>query len=278
LPLRDSGCAAALRRLAGAHARLIHHYTFEGVTPQARREDKRGSLHLTEAVMQWGRGGDVLYAAPGFDATTRAVRPYRGTIDGNTTGVALQSENTFTPPEQMTVEALVSFAAGRGREESPLACAVATRADDRRCGFFLAAAEQGYLVHLMDADAPWVEGREGFLFLPDEWYYVVSTFAVETGEQMGSGTVSSQARTRVNTYVANLTRGQQTLTWVVRDQLTPGMPAASRLGIGKGFDGNTAHAYPWSGTLDEIAIYDTLLDRKMIEEHLAALVSSRPGP
>jgi hypothetical protein len=159
----------------------------------------------------------------------------------------------------MTVELLVKFTSLKD-EEGSIACAVATRADEQHCAFFLAAVEQGQLTHLMDKDADWVEAHDDFSFEADAWYYVVSTFAVESGA------------TRVNTYAANLSRGERKLTWVVRDQLTPGTPAASRLGVGKGFDQSTAHAYPWSGALDEVAIYDTVLDRQAIEEHLAALV------
>jgi hypothetical protein len=264
LPGPKAGSVAALRQLVDRHPRLIHHYTFEGLTPETQREDKRGSLHLIEAVMQAGRGGgDVLYRAPGLDATTRAFRPYRAAIDGNTNGVALQSENAFQPPPAMTVELLLNYSPPRGREQTPIACALATRANDRQCGFYLAAAEEGYLTQLFDGDAAWVEGRHSEAFLPDEWYYVVSTFAVESG------------KTRINTYLANLTRGERSLNWVVRDALAPGTPPASRLGIGKGFDWHVAHAYPWSGMLDEVAIYDTLLDRATIEMHLAALLPDK---
>lgn len=265
LPAFGSGSVAALRRLVGQHPRLIHHYTFEGLTPEAQRRDKRGNLDLTEAVMRGGRGGgEILYEFPGFDTTTRAIRPYRSTIDGNTNGIALQSEGVFQAPAALTVELLVSFATVRGREEAPIACAVATRADERRCGFLLVAAEQGRLVQLLDADYFWVEGIGEFAFLPDEWYYVACTF-----QSVGGGT-------RVNCYLANLTRGQRSLAWVVRDQVTPGLVPSSRLGIGKGFDGSTAHAYPWSGALDEVAIYDTVLDRATLERHLAALVHGEP--
>lgn len=261
LPPPGAGSVGALRELVSRHPRLIHHYTFEGFTPEVQRRDRRGDLHLIEAVMRDGRGGgDVLYRAPGLDATSRAVRPHRGLIDGNTSGMGLQSETAFQPPQAMTVELLANLAPMRGNETTPIACALATRADARRCGFFLAAVEQGYLTQLLDGDAPWVEGRENFALAADDWYYAASTLSVESG------------KTRVNTYVANLSRGERALNWVMRDELAPGTPATSRLGIGKGFDAVTAHAYPWSGLLDEVAIYDTALDRTTLEQHLAALV------
>jgi hypothetical protein len=59
---------------------------------------------------------------------------------------------------------------------------------------------------------------------------------------------------------------------VVRDQVVPGTPSASRLGIGKAFDWSTAHAYPWPGALDEVALYNVVLDSETLGRHLAALV------
>jgi hypothetical protein len=184
----------------------------------------------------------------------------------------------------MTVELLLNFA-GFSEGQSPVAAALATRADERHCSFLLAVVGDGRLTHLMDSQAPWVEaepGRPGpdgygpgpsvqneggFTLIPGDWYYVASTFRVVSG------------KTVVNTYVANLSRGERTLSQVVKDQSAPGVPATSRLGIGKAFDANTAHAYPWSGRLDEIAIYDTILSPTTLAEHLQALAGTgRPAP
>jgi hypothetical protein len=104
------------------------------------------------------------------------------------------------------------------------------------------------------------------VLVPGDWYYVASTF-----RQQGSNTT-------VNTYVANLSRGEPTLHHVVQDQTAAGAPAPGRLGIGMGFDGQGANAYPWSGSLDEIAIYDAVLDRETLEEHLRNLAPRRDRP
>jgi hypothetical protein len=104
-----------------------------------------------------------------------------------------------------------------------------------------------------------VETEGDFACVADHWYYVASTFHADAG------------RTRINTCVADLSRGERTLNWIVKDRWVPGVPAASRLGIGKGFDENGAHAYPWSGQLDEVALYDAVLDRRDLEQHLLAI-------
>jgi hypothetical protein len=286
LPAPELGSVADLRRLVGGNPHLIHHYTFEGATPDEQRQDRRGNLPLTEAVMKGGRGGGELgYAAMGFDATTQSIAPYRRPPLGNDCGVGLETETAFQPPPAMTVELLLNFAGFSAEERSPIAAALATRADERHCGFLLAVVGNGQLTHLMDSQAPWVEadrGRVGpdgygsgfgaqndggFSLIPGDWYYVASTFRVVAG------------KTVVNTYVANLSRGERTLSQVVKDQTTAGVPATSRLGIGKAFDANTAHAYPWSGRLDEIAIYDTLLSPATLAEHLQALAGTgHPAP
>jgi hypothetical protein len=229
------------------------------MTPLERYRDRKGDLHMTEAVMSNGRGnGSLRSGLHGFDGTTSVIAPFRASVLGNATGVALQSEGPFQPPPELTVELLVK--SGLPDSSTPPICAaVATREDSRRCSFLLAAVEGGRLTHLLDADAPWVETEDDFAFLADHWYYVASTFRVELGQ------------TRINTYVADLTQGERTLSWIVKDRRVPGVLATSRLGIGKGFDENGAHAYPWSGELDEVAIYDAVLGRNELERHLLAV-------
>jgi hypothetical protein len=253
-----TGSVARLRELVDRHPNLIHHYTFEGSTLEEKYRDRRGGLDLSEAVMFDGRGGGALNpAAQGFDASTAAVAPYRGYPEGNSTGVGLQSQGPFTPPPQFTVELLLNFA-GTPEGNGTISVAVSTRDDDRSCGFFVVAVDHGQLVHLMDGLAPWTQGAVEFI--PGEWYYVASTFAAGEGV------------TTVNSYVANLTRGQSKLTCAVKNQIARGVAAASRLGIGKGFNATVAHAYPWSGALDEVAIYDAVLDPETLQEHLEAIL------
>jgi hypothetical protein len=270
-----------MRRLVSGHPRLIHHYTFEGLTPLERYQDSRGDLHLIETIMSNGRDdgaphfqdvaknrrdGVVSSGIAGFDATTCSVAPYRASVRGNSTGVALQSEAAFEPPPELTIELLVKFRSPEGSSKDPVGVALATRENAERSSFFLAAVDRGQLTHLMDADAPWVETEGDFAFAADHWYYVASTFRVESG------------RTRVNTYVSDLSRGERALHWIVKDQSVPGVPSTSRLGIGKGFDENGAHAYPWSGELDEVALYDAVLDQNALAQHLLAIVVGSPDP
>jgi hypothetical protein len=257
------GSVARLREIVSRHPNLIHHYPFEGNTLEEKCRDRRGGLDLEQVVMFAGRGGGALNAsADGFDPSTNAVAAYRSAQAGNAQGVGLQSQAVFNPPSAFSVELLLSFA-GSPEGDGLISVAVGTRDDERNCGFFVVAADHGQLVHLMDGLAPWVEGEVEFA--PGEWYYVASTFSVE------------KDHTTINSYVANLSRGEGKLSWVVKNQSAAGVPAASRLGIGKGFNATVAHAYPWSGALDEVAIYNTVLDRKTLQEHLESIVGIQTG-
>jgi len=254
-----AGSVAEMRALVADHPRLLHHYTFEGATREEKYRDRRGGLHLIEVVMCGGRGGGSLGCfARGVDVTSGAIRPYRGSVQGNTSGVGLQSDGAFHPPEALTVELLLSCDGFGNSRPGVISSAVATRADRRNCGFFVVALDKGRLAHLMDGHASWIDSD--LLLVPGDWYYLASTFR------------SASTETTINTYVANLSRGERALRQVVKDRLAPGVPAASRLGIGKAFDANVAHCYPWAGTLDEVAIYDAVLDSKTLQEHLEALV------
>jgi hypothetical protein len=261
LPKPGTGSVAAMRRLVSDHPRLIHHYTFAGTTPLEHCRDRRGSLHLTEVVMYDGRGDGMLRFVRGLDWTTMAVAPHREVASGNTSGVALESETAFQPPPEMTVELLLRFRPPERSAKGAVFAALATR-EGRRASFLVAAAEKGLFTQLLDADAPWIETEGEFAFIPLHWYYVASSFQVVSGQ------------TRVNTYAADVTEGERALSWLVKDRLVPGAPATSRLGIGKGFDANSSHAYPWSGELDEVAIYDSILDRSALEKHLKAVLGT----
>jgi hypothetical protein len=257
------GSVARLREIVSRHPNLIHHYPFEGATLEEKCRDRRGGLDLEQVVMFGGRGGGALNpSADGFDASTNAVAAFRGAQAGSAHGVGLQSQAIFNPPSAFSVELLLNFA-GSPEGDGLISVAIGTRDDERSCGFLIVAADHGQLVHLMDGLAPWVEGEVEFV--PGEWYYVASTFSVE------------KDHTTVNSYVANLSRGERKLSWVVKNQSAPGVPAASRLGIGKGFNATVAHAYPWSGALDEVAIYNTVLDRKTLQEHLESIVGTQTG-
>jgi len=253
------GSVAAMRALVSAEPHLVHHWPLEGNCPEQVFRDQKGHLNLIEVVMLGGRGGGTLNStAEGFDRTTSAVQPFRNPGNGNRKGVGLQTEDRFIPPPEMTVEGLFRYDGMTGAQRAPVAIALGTRSDQKHCGFLLAAAGRGRLTHLFDADAPWVESN--LELVPGHWYYLAATFSRE-GD-----------RTRLDVYAADLTAGETQLKQVLADAECVGYPPAGPLGIGKGFQEDVAHAYPWPGGIDEVAIYDAVLDRRTLQQHFDALV------
>lgn len=259
-----SHSVAKMRAAVANHSRLIHHYTFEGTSRLEKCRDRRGALHLAEAVMVSGRGrGSVDYSAKGLDLTTEAIGPHREPVGGKENGVALQSEARFHPPKEMTIEILLMYRIPEDGNDDTVALAVATREDQRNCGFYVTAVGRGHLSLLLDGEADWVNMET--ILTPERWYYVAVTF--DAGEET----------TIVNAYVADLTGGQQALKQVLNNLEVPGVPVMSRLGIGKGFDATGAHAYPWSGELDEVAVYDAVLEKEDLQSHVNALRAGGTG-
>ncbi len=257
--LPKAGSVAAMRAVVAGEPHLVHHYPFEGNTREQILRDTEGHLDLMPVVMLGGRGaGSIACVAEGFDSTSNAVQPFRAQGEGNRVGVGLQSEDPFVPPKEMTVEVLFCYDGMQPAADGPVAVAVGTRADAKRCGFFLAAAGRGQLTHLMDADAPWTESS--LQLVPGHWYYVAATF------------LTRGDHTQIDVYAADLTEGENRLRCVLSDAVCPGTPVAGPLGIGKGFQQDVAHAYPWPGRLDEVAIYDRLLDPDTLQRHLDALI------
>ena len=107
--------------------------------------------------------------------------------------------------------------------------------------------------------AEWLQS--GFKFNPGRWYYLATTFQVKGAD------------TEVNAFSADLSEPGSALNWTVRNRIALGAPAAGPLGIGKGFNGQTANAYPWPGQLGLVGIYDCLLDQKTLETHRGALTA-----
>ena len=249
----------AFREGAAKSGALIHQYSFEGVDKRERIRDCRGALDLLETVMLGGRGdGALTFDEAGPRAETRAITVRRSHANPNTQGAALQSERIFVPPARMTIELLMRFDGFPTPGEGSVAAAVATRAGASDCGFFVTVVEDGQVAHLLDADADWVE--TGFAPKPHVWYYVATTFQTIDGN-----------RTIVNTFTADLSEATPRLYHPLKNQTVSGTPSPGRLGIGKGFDETRAHAYPWSGALDEVNVYNDILDESQLSERLRLL-------
>jgi hypothetical protein len=252
--------ASMFQALVESNAHLIHCYPLEGATNEERLLDRRGELNLREVSMRDGDGGGRLEFRPfALDPSMEVVAPFRAAQFGAAHGRGLQSRGVFQPPQNMTVELLMSLSGVGNGQEGFVATAVSTRHDRDQCGFLLAAVGNGELACLLDGGSEWL--RSGFKLVPGRWYYVAATFCAKN------------AGTEINGYAMELGDKNARLNWIVRNQMVPGVPASGMLGIGKGFDGEMASAYPWAGELGHIAIYDVALDRDALETHFQAIAS-----
>ncbi|MGB4727802.1 MAG: FecR domain-containing protein [Thermogutta sp.] len=258
---------AAYRLMALSDPRLWLYGAFES----PRFDGKwHAVLGPTDFQPVWMRGTmsrlDVQQIS-GYDSQSRAVKLIRGTYSGDTVGVGLQTIDPVVLPRAMTVEMIVRFDGWPSAGENTLACLLATRQDQRRCAVWLGVVpveresrHLGRLVHLCDGMAPWTETK-GTL-VPGHWYYVAATFEPE------------RDATRVSTWLADLTE-KEPLVCVLKDGQLAGRPVDGYLGIGKGFDDGMSHAYPFPGAIDELAIYNGVLEEDLIRFHLTHLIGTK---
>ena len=125
--------------------------------------------------------------------------------------------------------------AGSPEGNGTISVAVSTRDDERNCGFFVVAVDHGQLVHLMDGLAPWTESEVEFI--PGEWYYVASTFAV------------GESTTTINSYVANLTRGQSQADVRGQESSRPRRSRGEPLGNRQGLQRHRRPCLPLGGCI-----------------------------
>jgi len=251
-----------LRALASANVDLWHHYTFEDDgAGNGREADKSGTLDLQQRDYGTGAVNQIAYM-PGFDSTTFALRPQR-LADG---GAGLRSGSTVDWGAQkaaLTVEALVSPQNLAGTFEG---YAVSGVGYPRRAYFIMTnpnPAGDDSLVTRMGNDpvgaAPLVSS-----FTPDDWYYIANTYTVDGSDNQV-----------VNSYVANLTAGETTLTQVLTNHVADDrMGGSQTLGVGILFNGTNG---AFAGQIDEVALYTDVFTQQEIQGHLDALLIPEPN-
>lgn len=257
------GPCARLRALAGAHPRLLHHYTFEGATFAEKCADSRGSLHLARAPMSGGDGGGDLYElAPGFDPESNALRPFRGPGGEDAVGVGLQSGAALARLPAVTIELLAKLEQSEAARGG--ACALAAlRGRQGEGAFCLAVTDGGRLAFRTSVKGPWT--ATGLALAPGDWHYVAVAIRTADGQ------------TTVDCYAANLSRAERDLTAVVQGDRAEGRAAADgTLAVGAGFGPEGAGAYAWPGIVDEVAVYGAALPRETLQQHLDALLGIPP--
>jgi len=242
-----------LQNTVSANANLIRHYTFEGASDAERRQDKKGSLDMSEVG-----GGTLTYAASGFDATTDAI---------DVAGKALNTTGTdMTFPTTLTVEALM-------RPDGTTAQGYVVMAGDLEGSF-----RRGYFLY--QGSPPTSDNNDITTTIGDNeaadavtlvetltaghWYYVANTYS------------KSGTQTTINTHIADLTAGETTLTKVTKT-VTGIYPADAELSIGALDWSGGAPLELFDGAIDEVALYGSVLDTATLQGHLDQILIPEPS-
>jgi len=253
LPRRGSSSTLQFAALRAEH--VLRVFSFE--SPDGRFRDRITGEPLLRTILKGGGDIAALSIEPGWGIGSQAVRVQRG--NNNAVGAALQTESVFTPPGLFSIEAIFRYDGfPLGDRADAVGSVLATRGDRDRASFFLATAGDGTLMHLFDARENWLV-TDGCLD-PGHWYYAAATFA------------NCNGRVVVNTWLADLSRGERQLRQVLHRGQAVGGLAPGPLAIGKGFDSAGAHAYAFPGAIDEVVLYNGIVGEDTLNEHLELLV------
>jgi len=250
-----------LRTTVAADASLIHHYTFEGASDAERRADKKGTDDLSEVVT--GAAGAITYGAAGFDATTEAVIPYGG--GAANVSRAFSTVSTIALPTTLTVEVLFRPDTVPCAERGYLV--MARSGTDR--GYFAyqgnttgGSSDMSTLIgNPYDTDHQLIFST----LTGSHWYYLVCTFEISGGS------------TTINTYIADLTAGETTLTTAGKT-VTGIYPASAPLAIGTATWTGQPAFETFEGAIDEVALYNSVLDAATLQSHLNQILGAASTP
>ena len=255
-----------LRDGAAAVAPLVYQWSFEGATAAERLRNSGTGANATLQAVAYGSEGSTAKIGYGLgvDETTTAMSPQRiGQLSSTAGGALLTTTGSVAIPTAFTVEALVRpdlLETGGSIGYAVMAGGAATN----NRGYFLVNQEgtssdsTATIIgdSLSQADNV---GRTIASFVPGHWYYVANTYSV------------SGSQTTINSYVADLTLGEMSVTQAVAGQIASGKPlTAAQMALGGYFASGTAQE-AWSGSIDEVSIFGRVLTGTEVQARLDRL-------
>lgn len=255
------GSVAAYRFSATRHDKLWFCLPFEQQS-SARQVALGETVDVVPVLMKGTFDPLTPRFVPGFDGQSLAVAAVRGSQSGNSVGLGWQTGSPLRFPRRFSVEMIFRFDGWPDRAGDAVGCLLAARSSPTKCGFLVAVIPDGSgdrtlaaVAHLLDARHDWTLTRGRLL--AGRWYYLASSFQ-DLGHEQG---------TRIRTFLVDLADmpGELPLVFdgVVAGQVTHGL-----LGIGKGFDDRLTHAYPFSGAIDEVCLYNDSVEEATWQKHL----------
>ena len=261
------GSVVDLRGIVSGEAALVHHYTFEGATDAERLLDKAaGGDDLS--VVSYGTGSTTIGAAngisftgPAWDGTTTTLTPYNDGGGISSGGAGLSTVSNIGLPATMTVETIFRPMATPSGEGYGLSA----RPTGGQRGYYLMEDANNRLPTVIGDDYYGADNNRTVLayFRPGEWYYMVNTYDVSGGN------------TTINSHIANLSQGDTGLTKVLDGVVASGSYGTSApLGVGLADWVGQSLQRAYVGQIDEVAIYNAVLDQAAAQTHYTALRST----
>jgi hypothetical protein len=256
---------AEFQAAAASNPDLIHQYTFDGSSEEARRADQKGTADLSVQLVGTGLVGDLKFAMPGFDLSSESVMTTRGPGTDNANGAYLRAP-AVTWGQTVSFEALFQPTEPEiSGGQFNLAYVLSTRVGNDR-GYFLTQGGPIPSTGMRFASSIGNGHNESNTntilssFIVGNWYYVSGSYTI------GAGNVTW------TNYVADLTAGQTALTQVGPFTNSGGTyPIVSTpLGIGGRWDAQ--ESFP--GLIDEVNFYDAALAMDDFQEHLNLLTGA----
>ncbi len=255
------GSVAQYSAAAAANPNAIVQYGFDGLTDVEQRQDSAGDNDL-----EYFGGTAVTFSKSGFDWSSEAFRPNRGASDG------LITSNAISLPETASFDAIVrpdtlpsnvfttgyAFGSKQGNNRNYWLLEISKDQTGQE-GLYTLAGD-GY------NSGHWTEVG-GSDYTADDWYYVAVTMSYDSGTN----------KTTINTWSANLSSGQRTLTPVSTNFQANGTFANSlQMGVGILNNGGTP-LQPFIGDIDEISLYGGLLTQDDFQSHLDQIYIPEPA-
>ena len=258
--------AFQLRDGARAAAPLAYQWSFEGASAGDRLQNTGTGANATLQAVAYGSEGSTarIGYGMGLDETTTAMSPQRiGRTSSTAGGALLATTGSVALPTAFTVEALVRPELVEAGGSIGYAVMAGGQATNNR-GYFIVGQEGASSDSLTTIIGDSISqadnvGQTVSTFVPGHWYYVANTFTV------------SGSQTTINSYVADLTLSQTSVTRAVTSQVASGKPlTAAQMAIGGYFASGTAQE-AWSGSIDEVSLFGRTLTAAEVQSRLDSL-------
>jgi len=233
---RASASVMDYHAFAQSHGDTLVQYDFDGLTDAQRREDKKGSNDLIQKIA-------TMYGVGGFDTSSQAVSG------------GFFTTNPLNLPQTVSFEAIVAPTATSGNGYM----VASYDGTNQRRGYFALGTDSKLVAA---AGTSWLN-RSGYVdpYVVGDWYYLAATMSYAPG---------TPGQTTINTYVANLSENQTSLTHygsmtnvVVNGDFHTGLA----YGIGL-VNANGTPSEPLSSIIDEVTFYSGLKDQAFFQANL----------